>query len=297
MILVTGGTGFIGRNLVRALVESGYQVRILLRPSKRSPRLPTGIPVEVAVSSLSDERGLMAAMKGVNTVFHLAGAEQAGAHGNLNAVDIQGTAGLVRSAQQAGIEQLVMVSHLGANRQSAYSVLKAKGIAENLVQNGSVPYTILRTEAVFGPGDHFTIPIKQLIRSVPFFFMPGDGTSRLQPVFVNDLVACLLLTLENSKMVNRIIPVGGGEILFYADIVNAVMEASGRKRSIISITPGYIRTISLWIDQLNPRFPISIYWLDTLAEDRTCPTDSMPREFGILPTRFFQNLTYLKDTP
>lgn len=295
MILVTGGTGFIGRNLVRALVESGYQVRILLRPSKRSPKLPTGIPVEVAVSSLSDERGLRAAMKDVNTIFHLASAERAGAHGDLNAVDIQGTAGLVRGAQQAEIQQLIMVSHLGAGRQSAYSVLKAKGIAENLVQNGTVPYTILRTDAVFGPGDQFTVPINQLIRRLPFFFMPGDGTSRLQPIFVNDLVACLLLALENPKMTNRIIPVGGGEILSFTEIVKEIMEKTGKKRPILPITPGYLRTYALWIDQLNPRFPISIYWLDTLAEDRTCPTDSLPREFGILPARFSQHLDYLKE--
>lgn len=293
MILVTGGTGFIGRNLVRTLVESGYQVRILLRPSKRSPKLPTGISVEVAVSSLSDERGLRAAMKGVNTVFHLAGAEGSGAHGDLNAVDIEGTAGVVRSAEQAGIEHLIMVSHLGASRQSAYSVLKAKGIAENWIQNGSIPYTILRTEAVFGPGDHFTVPIHKLLKSSPLFFIPGDGSARLQPISVKDLVTCLLLTLENPKMVNRIIPVGGGEILSYMEIVTAVMQATRKKKPIIQITPGYLRTVAMWIDQLNPRFPMSIYWLDALAEDRTCPTDALPREFGIIPMRFMQNLDYL----
>lgn len=277
-------------------MESGYQVRILLRPSKRSPKLPTGIPVEVAVSSLSDERGLRASMKGVDTVFHLASAEGAGAHGDLNAVDVDGTAGLVRSAQQADIKHLIMVSHLGANRQSAYSVLKAKGIAENWIQNGSVPYTILRTEAVFGEGDHFTLPIFRLLKTLPFFFMPGDGSARLQPIWVNDLVACLLLTLENPRMLNRIIPVAGAEILTYLEIVKAIMQVSGRKKGIIQITPGYLRTLAMWIDQLDPHFPMSIYWLDALAEDRTCPTDSLPREFGIIPARFLYKLDYLKQS-
>ena len=73
MIFVTGGTGFIGKALVRHLVESGYAVRLLIRPSAASPDLPRGLPVEVAVSSISDVRGLQAAMVGIEAVFHLAG--------------------------------------------------------------------------------------------------------------------------------------------------------------------------------------------------------------------------------
>src|SRR5689334_19798549 len=75
MILVTGGTGFVGRALVRQLVANGQQVRTLIRPSPRTPNLPRGVPVEVAVVSLSDERGLRAALRGVDVVYHLAGAE------------------------------------------------------------------------------------------------------------------------------------------------------------------------------------------------------------------------------
>ncbi len=78
MILVTGGTGFIGKALVRHLTEAGYPVRLLIRPSRHSPQLPQGVPVEVAVSSLTDRRGLRSAMVGVDVVYHLAGAERRG---------------------------------------------------------------------------------------------------------------------------------------------------------------------------------------------------------------------------
>ena len=101
MILITGGTGFIGRRLIRSFVQVEQKMRVLLRPSRNSPNFPRGVPVEVAVSSFSDERSLRAAMKDVDTIFHLAGAERYGLKGDLNQIDINGTAMLVKAAQQS----------------------------------------------------------------------------------------------------------------------------------------------------------------------------------------------------
>src|SRR5512140_1874516 len=116
MILVTGATGFIGRALIRQMFETGRDVRVLIRPSRRSPRLPKSLPVEVAVVSLSDERAIRAALKGVDTVFHLAGAESQGRNANLLAVDMQGTENLARVAADAGMQHFMYLSHRGASR-------------------------------------------------------------------------------------------------------------------------------------------------------------------------------------
>ena len=170
MILITGATGFIGRTLVRQLSSIGYPLRALIRPSPRSPRLPKGVPVEVAVVSLSDKRGLRAAMGDVDTIFHLASAENQGSRGDLQSADIQGTENIVEAAADAGVDRIVYVSHLGAARASGYPAIKAKGIAEEYIRNGKVPYTILRTSLVYGPEDHFTNNLNRMLRYAPGIF-------------------------------------------------------------------------------------------------------------------------------
>jgi NADH dehydrogenase len=286
MILITGGTGFIGRHLVPALVESGQRVRILLRPSAVSPRIPHGVSVEVAVSSFNDARGLRAAMKDVDTVIHLAGAERNGSLGNgLNEVDVEGSKTVAQAAKEAKVSRIVMMSHLGANRSSAFPVLKAKGIAEHWLIESGVPYTIFRADAVYGEGDQFTEPIKQLLLRTPgFFLVPGQGTNSLQPLWINDLVTTLVLALETPKTLNRIYSIGGIEI---------VMRQLKIHRLMIPFPLGYIRQLTLWVDQLDHNFPISTFWLDTLVENRTAMVDLLPREFGVMPARFHQNLAYL----
>ncbi|MHB1481594.1 MAG: SDR family oxidoreductase [Bellilinea sp.] len=293
MILVTGGTGFIGRSLVRQLIASGQEVRTLLRPSKTSPRLPRGMPVEAAVCSLLDERGLRAALRGVDVVFHLAGSERQSSHAKLQEVDIQGTQVLVEAAIQAGVERIITVSHLGADRNSAYSVFKAKGMAESAIIQSGLPYTIFRSSVVFGPGDQFTSGIARLLLTWPGpFLLPGDGSSLIQPLWIDDLIASLLIALETPSLINQTVSIGGVEALEYRKTVEIIMEKIGVRRVLTPFSPPHLRVISLMLEQMF-HFPVSIFWLDYLAADRTTNLDTLPRLFGILPARFHTQLDYL----
>src|SRR5574338_1495712 len=106
MILITGATGFSGRAIVLQLSQTGQQVRVLLRPSPQSPRIPKGVLEEVAVVSLNDERGVRAALRGVDHAYHLASAESQGRKGNLFATDIEGTRILAQAARDANVQRL-----------------------------------------------------------------------------------------------------------------------------------------------------------------------------------------------
>jgi NADH dehydrogenase len=241
-----------------------------------------------------DERGLRAAMRDVDAVYHLIGSERLGLHADLNRVDVDGTQVLVNAAIQSGVKRFFYLSHLGADRSSAFSVLKAKGMAENIILNSGIPYTIFRSGPVTGPGDQFTEPLKALIKLNPFIFlMPDDGSTRIQPIWIEDLVTCLSLALDEPKTLNQTLQVGGEEFLTFAEIVDILLKKLKLRRTIIGMPSAYLRILGLWIEQLYPAFPFPLFWLDYLAADRTCSIDTVPRAFGLIPARFNRNLDYL----
>ncbi len=297
MILVTGGTGFIGKALVRHLAEAGYPVRLLIRPSKQSPTLPRGVPVEVAVCNLTDMRSIRAAMIGVDIVYHLAGVEWHGAHASLMDVDIQGTQAMSTVAAEAGVKRFFYLSHLGADRASAYPVLKAKAIAEENIRRSGVSHTILRSALVYGLNDHFTSDLARLLNALPyFFFVPEEGNTLLQPIWVEDLVTCLVWALDNELTVNQTYSLGGPEYLTFTHILQSIMEQIKIRRRVMHIFPPYLRAMTVLFESVFPGMPVSVYWLDYLATNRTCSLDVMTRVFNILPARFDHTLGHLQDT-
>jgi nucleoside-diphosphate-sugar epimerase len=294
MILISGGTGFVSRALARRLNELGHTIRILIRPSDQNPKLPLGIPVEVAVCSLGDPRGLRVAMKDVNIVFHLASSENTGNQADLMKVDIQGTENIAGAARDVGVDRFYYLSHLGVDRASAYPVLKAKAIAENHIRNSSLDYTIFRSGLLYGIGDHFTTRIASLLQALPFlFFIPGNGQNLIQPLWVEDLITCMLWSMEDDKTRKQTISVGGPEFLSFRRVVEIIMKKVGSRRLLVGITPAYLRALTVLFEQSFHTFPVSVFWLDYLATDRTTAIDSVTRSFGLLPSLFETRLEHL----
>ena len=296
LILVTGATGFVGRSLLPRLAEAGHNLRCLLRPSRRSPRLPKGVPVEVAIANLDDERGLATALSGVETVIHLAGAEWRGTAGDVLRVDGAGTRAVVEAARAAGVGRFLLLSHLGADRASAYPVLKAKGIAEEFVRQSGVPFTIFRSAMLFGRDDVFVNVLAALLKLGPgLFLMPGDGRTALQPLWVDDLTTCLEWSLAEDTFLNQVISVGGPEFITLRGMAEIVMDALRVRRLIVPVRPVYLRGTAWFLEQLLPRSPLTTRWLDYLAISRTCELTSVTRHFGLKPARFSaSSIDYLR---
>jgi uncharacterized protein YbjT (DUF2867 family) len=298
VILVTGATGFIGRVLLRHLFDTGRDVRVLIRPSRRSPRLPKGMPVDVAVVSLTDERAIRAALKDVDVIFHLAGAESQGRNANLLSVDMQGTENLVRVAADVGVKRFITVSHIGASRSSGFPVFKAKGIAEEHIRRSGIPHTIFRTSVVFGPEDHFTTNLARLLQMAPIFFpLPESTRAVIQPLWVEDLVTVLLWSLDNEATINQTYEIGGSEYFTVRQVVELIMQVTRRPRTLFELHPVFLRALIVTLESFVPNYPASSFWLDYISINRTCAVDNLPRFFGLMPARFAYRLDYLKRAP
>jgi uncharacterized protein YbjT (DUF2867 family) len=295
MILVTGGTGFVGRALVRQLVTNGQSVRTLIRPSARTPNLPRGVPVEVAVVGLNDERGLRAALRGVDVVYHLAGAEHEGAQSNILETDAHGTQHLAQAAAESRVRRFFYISHLGADRSSYYPLLKVKAIAEEHIRKSGIPHTIFRSALLYGPEDHFTTAFARLAALSPVVFMPRNGDVLLQPLWVEDLVTCLLWSLENSDTVNQTIEIGGAEYFPFRQALEIILETIKLRRPLIPVGLPYLRALTITMESALPGFPLSTFWIDYFSNNRTCATDTISRVFGFLPARFTYRLDHLKN--
>ena len=295
MLLVTGGTNFIGRAVLRNLSTYGYSIRTLLEPSMESPLLPPGVSVDVALSSLDDERGVRAAMVDVATVIHLAGTGLDRTFDDPEVVDAEGTRVLVEAAEEAGVERFIYQSTLGADPASAYPQIRAKAIAENHIRNSSLSYTILRSAVLFGTDDYFTTSLAMLMAgSVLIFPIPGDGSTVLQPLWVEDLATCIGWSLDEDETKGGTFDLGGPEYFTFRQVVTMVMRAASIMRIILPTRPPYLRG-GAWLMERTLRYsPISTNWLDYLAVNRTTDLDTLPRLFGLAPTRMEDRLDHLR---
>ncbi len=295
LILLTGGTGQIGRALLPRLLAAGHEVRCLVRPSRRSPHLPAGVPVQLALGRVDDERAVRGALAGVEAVIHLASAEWRGQRGDLVGTDVEGTRLLAASAAAAGVKRLVYVSHLGADRASGYPVLKAKGIGEEFIRQSGVPHLILRSGLVFGPEDRFTNVIALLVKLAPgALLLPSEGRTTLQPIAIQDLVTCLEWGLLNPELTGQTISIGGPDMYTVRELFELVMDGLGRRRALWSISPIVLRGTAWFMEQILPRAPITAHWLDHLAISGVTELTSVTQAFGFKPTPLNRGLEYLK---
>ena len=296
MLLVTGGTDFIGLSVLRRLAEFGYPVRTLLRPSRHSPDLPHGVPIDVTLAALSDRRSVRASLVGVKTVIHLDGAEGQWSTEDRLASDVAGTHTIAEAAADAGVQRIIYISHLGTDRSSAYPAMRARAMAEEHLRMSGVPFTILRTTVIFGRLDNFTTSLAMMLAVAPLIFpIPGDGATLFQPLWVEDLATCITWALDEPSTIGQTIEIGGPEFLSLVQILKMVMRIASSPRILLPTRPPYLKACAWLLEHLMPQPPVTALWLDYLAASRTTDLNTLPRVFGLQPSRMEDNLSYLQE--
>ena len=295
MLLVTGGTNFIGRAVLRQLASDRLSIRALIQPARRSPRLPYGVELDVALAALSDARGVRAAMVGVDTLIHLAGNWLELDQPDPTDYEVQAAENLAAAAADAGVQQIINLSLLGADRSSAFPLLRAKALAEDPFRASGVPTTILRTAIVYGAEDSFTTGIARLAAAAPLLFpIPGDGSTVLQPLWVEDLATCIKWVLGDKVRFQGTYAIGGPEYLTFRQVVDLVLREASMMRIPLPVRQPILRLTARTLSRLvKPPF-ISRHWIDYLAVNRTTDLNTLPEIFGLAPRRFEDHIDYLQ---
>ena len=296
MILVTRGASFLGRTLTRRLMDFEQRVRLLLEPSRRTPLLPRGEALDVAVTSLTDMAGVRAAMIGANTLVHI-GLSSLEVRGD-EVVEQEQLAAevLAAAAKEAGLERLIFIGQIGADRASAYPSLRASAIAEDAFLRSGLAFVILRTSTLFGEGDLFTTGLAQVLAIAPLVFpIPGEGRMTLQPLWVEDLATAVTWLLDEGRMQDVVYDIGGPEYLNLREILQSIMRETGILRILVPLRPPYLRLIARLAEAMLPYTPLTHHWLDYLAVSRTTDLNALPAALGLAPARMEEHLGYLRN--
>jgi len=298
MILVTGATGFVGQRVVARLAASGREMRCLVRPAYKERRLPPGISVHMVAGGLDDPPALRVALQSVETVIHLATLWRERGPRTFEGVNYQGTLNLIEAAHEVGASRIILLSYPSADRNSAYAFLRSKGWAEEAVKSSGLRFTILRPAWVYGPGDAWTTHLAMVLKSVPFVFpMVGDGQTRLQPLWVEDLATCVEQCLENQKTVGQTFSLGGPGYLTLNDAVEIIAKELKVHRRKAFVGVPLARTIAETMERMMPQPPLNTTMVDLLGVDATTDIGSVMRGFGFEPARFANTLDYLCGQP
>ena len=193
MILLTGATGTVGTALLRRLVAARKPVRCLVRDPRKLG--PERVRVQIALGDLGDPASFRNALRGVDTVVHLAAAirdQDAGSIEELNGV---ATARLLRASERGGVKRFLFFSAMGASQHSSARFFRAKALAERAVEESELDTTVFAPSIVYSPGDYW-LRLLERLSYLPVVPISGDGEALYQPIWADDTAACVMATLD-----------------------------------------------------------------------------------------------------
>lgn len=289
MILVTGGTGFVGSHLIKRLRQEGVPVRAVVRNPDKAQALKD-LGVDVVKGDMSDTASLEKSTTGVERVIHLVGIIQEAPGATFEGVHVDGTRNLLEAAKKSGVRHFFYQSALGTRPNAKSEYHKTKWAAEELVRARGLPYTILRPSLIYGDGDQFTLRLSEMIRLSPLLPVIGSGKSKIQPIFIDDVATCILKAVTSDCCLNEIYEIGGPDQLSYEEVTVAIADAMGVKRPTLHLPLFFMKSMAAVFEAVLPKAPVTTDQLIMLQEDTVCSMHDIRDAFGIEPIGFREGL-------
>lgn len=287
-ITVFGGTGFIGRHIIRRLAKTGAVIRVPTRePEKALFLKPMGdvgqiVPVPCSVRS---EASLAFAIGPSDTVINLIGILYEKGRDTFLSTHVELAARMARVAKEQGVRQFIQMSALGANPGSTSSYARSKAAGEQAARAFFADASVLRPSIVFGPEDNFFNLFAKLSKISPVLPLIGGGMTKFQPVYAGDVAEATVRVLEREDASGRTFELGGPRVYSFRELLEMIMQITGRKRSLVTL-PWNVATLKALVLEQMP------HPLLTRDQVRLLKTDNIVgdararnlRDLGIVPT-------------
>lgn len=291
-VLVTGGTGFVGRHVIHQLKLCGHTVRVLVRPQQASTgSLPP--EVETVSGDITQPATLEPAVAGCQGVIHLVGIiREFPSRGiTFNRLHTQATQNIIQAMHNQGVPRLLHMSANGARENATTAYHQTKWQAEQAVRQSSLNWTIFRPSLIYGAGSPFLDMLLKQVRLLPIVPVIGDGSYRMSPVYVEDVARGFAKALDRSQTIEGTYHCCGPQELTYLDILEAIGKALGKKRVRTLKQPlPLMRPLTAILEPI-PWFPLTSCQLQMLVEGNCCDPHPWSQACDVQPQSFAQGLT------
>jgi uncharacterized protein YbjT (DUF2867 family) len=267
MIVVTGGSGFIGSYLVRRLVEEGKPVRAMVRLrtiAEKEGRLED-LTVEWVEADVTRPETLGAALQGADAIIHTVAIAVEKGDRKYEDINYQGTVNLVEAAKAQGVRRFINLSQMGANAGLPYRFLASKGKAQDYVAASGLDWTAFRPSVVWGPDDEFANSFARLVPISPLIYPIVDKNARFQPVWVEDLARAMVKSVNDPDTIGQEYEIGGPEVLTLEEIERRTLQAVGARRLLVPFPRPVLNLVVALMEAVLPNPPVTRGLLELLA--------------------------------
>ena len=291
-VFLSGGTGFVGGHLRRALLDKGHGIRLLVH--NRECGLEQG--VEQGEGDITIPVTFADGVRGCDAIINLVGIiREFPARGvTFEKLHLEATRNLTVAAGAAGVSRFLQMSALGTRPDATSRYHQSKFRAEECVRASGLDWTIFRPSIIFGPNDAFVNKLAGFIRNLPALPVIGDGAYRLQPIFADDVARCFVMALEMPETTGKTYELCGPDRLTYNELLDTIGRVLGKSHVAKVHNPLAIMKMIVPVFQRFPFFPITMDQIQMLVEENIC--DGKWREtFSFEPERFADGIArYLK---
>ncbi|MFT4183938.1 MAG: complex I NDUFA9 subunit family protein [Rhizobium sp.] len=292
LVTVFGGSGFIGRHVVRALAKRGYRIRVAVRrPDLAGFLQPLGNLGQISIvqANLRYRNSIDRAVEGAQHVVNCVGILAESGRNTFDAVQEFGAKAVAEAARGVGAS-LTHVSALGANANSASAYARTKGRAESAILSVKPDAVILRPSIVFGPEDGFFNKFADMSRTAPFLPLIGGGKTKFQPVYVEDVAEAVARGVDGKLKAGTTYELGGPEVLSFRDCLETTLSVINRKKRLVSLPFGLaslIGSLASLVPLITP--PITSDQVTLLKSDNVVSKEAETegrtlKGIGVLPT-------------